>query len=330
MHLPWILTVGGLVLACCAAPLVGEAQQAAKVYRIGYLTLTPPPPSGGVSPPFRDALRELGYVEGQNLLIEARYADATVGRLPSLAAELVQLQVDVIVTIGTPPVKAAKEATTTIPIVMAGSADPVEHGLVESLAHPGGNVTGVTHSPGPEIAAKGLQLLKELVPTLKRIGVLWDSSGIHEGLSLEAQRQAAGGLGLTLTAVDAKTLSELTAAFETMKHARVEGVFVFPNFINFKHEQLILDFVTTHRLPSMFRDDDAVKDGGLLSYYTNWTDVRRHAAIYVDQVLKGAKPRDLPVARPTTFKLVINLKTAKALGLTIPPSVLARADEVFQ
>jgi putative tryptophan/tyrosine transport system substrate-binding protein len=315
-------------LALLAAPLAVEAQPAGKIYRIGYLSLGSP--SNGVSRPFRDTLLQLGYVEGRNVLFEARFADAKVDQLPGLAADLVHRNVDLIVTIGTPPVKAAKEATATIPIVMAGSADPVEHGFVTSLAHPGGNVTGVTHSPGPEIAAKGLELLKEVVPTLGRVGVLWDSSTIHEGPAVEAQQRAARALGLTVMAVDVKTLPELTAALETMKRDRVEGLFVFPNFINGQHERLILDFAATNRLPTAFQAGDSVTAGGLMSYYTNWNELRRRAAVYVDKILKGAKPGDLPVEQPTKFELVINMKTAKALGLTIPPSVLARADEVVQ
>jgi putative ABC transport system substrate-binding protein len=317
-----------VALTLVAAPLAVEAQQAGKVYRIGFLSLGSA--SGGVSRAFLDTLHQLGYVEGQNLLVEARFADAKVDQLPGLAADLVQHQVEVIVTIGTPPVKAAKDATATIPIVMAGSADPVEHGLVASLAKPGGNVTGVTHSPGPEIAAKGLELLKEVVPTLARVGVLWDSSTIHEGLALQTQQRAARALSLAVMAVDAKTLPELTAALGTMKRDRVEGLFVFPNFINGKHERLILDFATTNRLPTMFQAGDSVRAGALMSYYTNWAELRRRAAYFVDKILKGAKPADLPVEQPTKFELVINMKTAKALGLTIPPGVLARADEVIE
>jgi putative ABC transport system substrate-binding protein len=272
----------------------------------------------------------LGYIEGQNLLIESRFADAKVDQLPGLAADLVQRRVDLIVTIGTPPVQAAKEATATIPIVMAGSADPVEHGLVTSLAQPGGNVTGVTHSPGPEISGKGIELLKEAVPTVSRVAVLWDSSGIHEGLSLENQKVVARKLGVALLPFDAKTLDELNAALATIPRERANGLFVFPNFINGKHQQLILDFAATNRLPTMFQETSWVENGGLMSYYTNWGRLRERAAVFVDKILKGAKPADLPVEQPTKFQLVINLKTAKALGLTIPPAVLARADEVIE
>jgi putative ABC transport system substrate-binding protein len=317
-----------VLLAILAAPLAAEAQQPGKVYRIGYLSLGSP--SGGVSRPFRDTLRKLGYVEGQNLLIEARFADAKADQLPGLAADLVQRKVDLIVTIGTPPVKAAKEATATIPIVMAGSADPVEHGFVATLAQPGGNVTGLTHSPGPEISGKGIELLKEAVPTVSRVAVLWDSSIIHEGLSLENQKVVARKLGMTLLPFDAKTLDELNMALASIPRERANGLFVFPNFINGKHAQLILDFVATNRLPTMFQETWWLERGGLMSYYTNWDRLRERAALLVDKILKGAKPADLPVEQPTKFELVVNLKTAKALGLTIPPEVLARADEIIQ
>jgi putative ABC transport system substrate-binding protein len=316
------------ILSILVAPLSSEAQPAGKVYRIGYLSLGSP--SDGVSRPFRDTLRQLGYVEGQNLLIESRFADAKVDQLPGLAADLVRRNVDLIVTIGTPPVQAAKEATATIPTVMAGSADPVEHGFVASLAQPGGNVTGVTHSPGPEISGKGIELLREAVPTVSRVAVLWDSSIIHEGLSLENQKVVARKLGVTPLLFDAKTLDELNAALVAIPRERANGLFIFPNFINGKHSQLILDFAATNRLPTMFQETWWVESGGLMSYYTNWDRLRERAAIFVDRILKGAKPGDLPVEQPTKFDLVISLKTAKALGLTIPPTVLSRADKVIE
>jgi putative tryptophan/tyrosine transport system substrate-binding protein len=324
------------ILGLVLLPLVGGAQPpAGKLYRIGWLTPGAPPPPGPPGPSssleaFRQALRDRGYVDGRHFTIEARFADAKFDRLPALAAELVGLRVDVIVTVGTPTVKAAKDATATIPIVMAGSADPVEHGLVASLARPGGNVTGVTHSPGPEIAGKGLELLKEVAPKMSRLAVLWDSSGIHEGPSVKVQEAVARKLGITLMPHDAKTLDELTAALATIAQERADGLFVFPNFINGKHEDRILDFATTRRLPTMFQGDDSVEAGGLMSYYTNWLDLRRRAAAYVDRILKGAKAGELAVEQPTKFDLVINLRTAKTLGLTIPPSLLARADRLIE
>ena len=211
----FITAMGGSILA---APLVGEGQQAGKVYRVGYLDLGRP--ARGVSAPFRAALKDLGYVEGHNLLFETRFADARTDQLPGLAKELVGLGVDVIVTIGTPTVQAAKDATKTIPIVMAGSADPVEHKLVASLARPGGNVTGVTHSPGPDISGKGLQLLKEAVPVVSRVAIFWDSSALHEGLSLDAQRAVARAIDVRVIPMEVKTLDDLTNALTTGSRTR--------------------------------------------------------------------------------------------------------------
>lgn len=320
--------VVSLALTFFAAPIAAEAQPTAKVYRIGYLS--PAAASQGMSTSFRDALKELGYVEGRNLVIESRFADTKMDELPGLAKDLVRAGVDIIVTIGTPTVQAAKESTTTIPIVMAGSADPVENKLVASLGRPGGNVTGVTHSPGPEISAKGLQLLKEAVPAVSRVAILWDSSAVHEGHSLDAQRGVARAIDVKLLPLDVKTLDELTAAFATATRENADALFVFPNFINGKHRRLILDFAAIHRLPTMFQEADAVEAGGLMSYYSDWTALRQRAAVYVDKILKGAKPADLPVEQPTKFQLVINVKTAKALGLTIPRSLLTRADNVIE
>lgn len=328
MSIKRLTLVVPLALSLLAVPIAGQTQPTAKVYRIGYLS--PGAASAGVSGPFRDALKELGYIEGRNLVIESRFADTRWDQLPGLAKDLVRVGVDIIVTIGTPTVQAAKEATTTIPIVMAGSADPVEHKLVASLARPGGNVTGVTHSPGPEISGKGLQLLKEAVPAVSRVAILWDPSGLHEGLSLDAQRAVAQAIHVKLLPMEVKTLDELTTALATAAREHANGLFVFPNFINGKHEKLILDFATANRLPTMFQGADSVAAGGLMSYYSNWAALRQRAAVYVDKILKGAKPADLPVEQPTRFQLVINVKTAKALGLTIPPSLLIRADHVIE
>jgi putative ABC transport system substrate-binding protein len=327
------LTTTVLALALLAAPLAAETQQAGKVVRIGYLSPAEPPTPAAPSESldaFKQGMRALGYVEGRHFAVETRFADAKLDRLPGLAAELVALPVDIIVTIGTPTVKAAKEATATIPIVMAGSGDPVEHGLVASLARPGGNVTGVTHSPGPEISGKGIEILKEAVPAVSRVAVLWDSSGIHEGLSLENQKMVARKLGLTLLPFDAKTLDELRAALAAIPRERANALFVFPNFINGKHFELIMDFARTQRLPTMHQESWNVEHGGLMSYYTDWLDLRRQAAVFVDKILKGAKPGDLAVEQPTKFDLVINLRTAKALGLTIPPALLQRADKIIE
>ena len=318
-----------LILSLLAAPLAADAQPPAKVPRIGVLSLPPP---GPLLDEFRHELRELGWVEGQNIVIEERGAGGKHERLPDLAADLVQLQVDVILTITTPAALAAKNVTTTIPIVMAAVANPVELGLVASLAQPGGNVTGLTHFPGPEFYGKGLELLKEAVPELSRVAVLFDASGGMASLrlDLEAQQAVARVLEITLFPLDVRTLDELTRAFVTITRERAGGLFIFPTGILREHEKRIVDFAVTNGLPTMFEDAVSVQAGGLMSYYTNWSELRRRAASYVDRILKGAKPANLPVERPMRFELVINLKTAKALGLTIPPSLLFQADKVIQ
>jgi putative ABC transport system substrate-binding protein len=319
-------------LALLAAPLAVEAQPAGKVYRIGFLHTGQPPDFGPPNPrtnfgAFRQGLFELGYVEGRDLVIESRFAEGKVDRLPALAAQLVALQVEVLVAANTSSAKAAKAATATIPIVFIGSSDPVGAGLVASFARPGGNVTGVTASPGPEIAGKGLELFKEAVPRISRVAVLYSSEQLYDP-SVHVQRRAAPKLGITLLPHNARTLGELTAALAAITRERADGLFLFGSD---QRTPLILEFATRNRLPTMCDDGDLVEEGGaLMSYYSNPLDVRRRAARFVDKVLKGAKPGDMPVERPMKFDLVINVKTVKALGLTIPPSVLARADEVIQ
>jgi putative ABC transport system substrate-binding protein len=326
-----IVLLGSAALTCAPVSLAQG-----KNWRLGWLDPNPPPAPGRPYEnldAFKGALAELGYVEGRDYGIEGKFADTDNSRLPALARELVARGIDIIVTIGTPTVAAAKNATTTIPIVMAGSADPVEHGLVESLGHPGGNITGVTHSPGPEFAGKGLELLKEAAPNIARPGVLWDSSTVHEGLSLDAQRTVAVKLGLTLLPHDVKDVrsdDDLSAVFSALTQEGADALFVFPNFVNGKYARRITSFASANRLPAMYQDTSYTDIGGLISYYTNWLSLRRRAAAYVDKIIKGAKPSDLPVEEPATFELVVNLKTARALGLTIPAAVLARADEVTE
>jgi putative ABC transport system substrate-binding protein len=336
MSLRPILGIGlALILSALGSAFAPRVLAADKVWQIGWLDPNPPPTSGKPYDnldAFRSALGELGYVEGRNYVIEGRFANTDWGRVPALAAELVDRGVDIVVTIGTPTVVAAKNATSTIPIVMAGSADPVEHGLVSSLAHPGGNVTGVTHSPGPTFAGKGLQLLKEVAPNISRVAVLWDSGALHEGLSLEVQRAVARDTQIALLPHDVKgvrSAEDFASILSAIGEERADALFAFPNFVNGNYGQAILAFVAGHRLPSMFQDDGFVEKGGLLYYYTDWLSLRRRAAIYVDKILKGVRPADLPVEEPSKFKLIINRKTATALGLTIPPSILIRADKVI-
>ncbi len=323
---PIAILIVALALSALAAPFVAGTQQAGKVYRIGYLTAA----GGGVEQAFRDGMQQLGYVEGQNFVIEGRFAERKLERLPDLAAELVRLKVDVIVTITTPAAQAAKTATTTIPIVMAGSADPVELGLVASLARPGGNVTGVTNNPGSGFAGKQLQLLKEAAPTIRRVATIHNLTIAPEVRGWAAMQDAARTLALTLFSEDVRASDDFDIAFTAIAREQADAVIALPNSLNGAHTKRIVDFATKNRLPTMFGDGNVVKAGGFMSYWTNWGDLRRRAAVYVDRILRGTKPADLPVEQPTRYYLVINLKTAKALGLTIPQSLLIRADEVIR
>jgi putative ABC transport system substrate-binding protein len=328
--------VFGLLIFALSSSFAPYALGQEKLWRIGWLDPSPAPTSakpGCCLPIFRKALSELGYVEGRNYVIEGRFADADFDRLPRLAKELVDSGVDIIVTIGTPAVAPAKNATSTIPIVMAGSADPVELGLIASLAHPGGNVTGVTHNPGPEFAGKSLELLKEVAPNVSRVAVLWDSRALVEGRWLNVQRTVAPDMQLVLLPHDLKgvrSAEDFGSILSAISEERADALLAFTDFVNDKYKQALVGFVTAHRLPSMFQDNYFVEDGGLLSYYTDWNSLRRRAAIYVDKILKGTKPADLPVEQPTKFELWVNLKTAAALGLTVPPSILTRADKVIE
>jgi putative ABC transport system substrate-binding protein len=317
-------------------PRAARGQQGREVTRIGWLDPSPTPTAAAPSGPltvFEQRLKELGYVKGRDFVIETRFADTYWDRLPGLAQDLVERRVDVIVTIGTPTVLVAKKATTTIPIVMAGVGEPLELGLVPSLAHPGGNVTGVAHNPGPDFAGKSLELLKEAAPRIRRVAVLWDSSALHENPSLEGQRTMAAAHGLSLLIHDiaeAHSDASFAAVLSAVDAKAAEAMFVYPNFIAAKHRKAILSFLEAHRLPSMFQDASFAEQGALFSYYANWITLRRRAAEYVDKILKGAKPGDLPVEQPTKFELVINLKTAKAFGLTISPSLLLRVDRIVE
>ena len=323
---------GGLL----TVPLAARAQQGRKVVRIGWLDPSPTPTAAAPSGPltvFEQRLKELGYVKGRDFVIETRFGDTYWDRLPGLAKDLVGRRVDVIVTIGTATVMVAKKATTTIPIVMAGAGEPLELGLVPSLAHPGGNVTGVAHNPGPEFAGKSLELLMDAAPRMARVAVLWDSSALHENPSLEGQRTMARARGLSLLIHDiaeAHSDASFAAVLSAVKAGAAEAMFAYPNFIIAKHRRVTLSFLEAHRLPSMFQDASFAEQGALFSHYANWITLRRRAAEYVDKILKGAKPGDLPVEQPTKFELIINLKTAKQIGLTIPPTVLARADKVIK
>jgi putative ABC transport system substrate-binding protein len=310
-----------------AAPLAVEAQQqpAKKVYRIGLLI------SGTVSShktrieAFRQGLRELGYVETHNIALEYRYAEGRTDRFPDLASELVALQVDVIVTSSNAAVLAAKKATGTIPIVFASANDPVGTGLVASLAQPGGNATGLTNLSS-ELGGKRLALLKEIFPKVTRVGYLTSPQSLGAG----EVKAAAHALGLHLQSLSVRTSSDFDRAFDVALRERVQALMTSPAPVMNSHRTQIVDFAIKNRLPAVYPDSAFVNAGGLMSYAPSLPDLWRRAAILMDRILKGVKPAELPVEQPTKFELVINLKTAKALGLTIPPSLLLRADQVIE
>ena len=318
---------GGLL----AAPLAAEAQQAAKVARIGYLA-TDLAANLHLREAFLQGLRDLGYVEGRSLVIEYRNAEGKSERLPALAAELVALKVDVIVAGGTPVALAAKQATTTLPIVFAGVGDPVASGLVTSLALPGGNVTG-SSILNPELVGKCLELLTQAVPGISRVAVLWQPGGLGERTGkdmLKRAEVAARALGVRLQFVEARGPEDFDKAFSDMTRARAGALTVLGSVMFFGERRRLVDLAAKNRLPAVYPLREYVDAGGLMSYGPNTADLFRRAATYVDKILKGAKPGDLPVEQPTKFELVINMKTAKALGLTIPQSLLGRADEIIQ
>jgi len=278
---------------------------------------------------FRQGLRELGYVEGKNILIEWRFGEGRVDRVPALAADLMRLKVDVIVTAGPEITRAAKKATSTIPIVMALDTDPVANGFIASLARPGGNITGLS-TLAPEITGKQLELLKEIVPKLSRVVVLGSSSvRSYEGVSKEME-PAADALKVRLQYLDVLGPEDIETAFREAHKGRAEAVLALQGFVLSSQAKQIAELAVKGRLPSMYYRRDYVENGGLMSYGVIQSDLDRRAATYVDKILKGAKPADLPVEQPTKFELVINLKTAKQIGLTIPPNVLARADRVIR
>jgi putative ABC transport system substrate-binding protein len=312
-----------------AAPRAARGQPTSEIRRVGYLT------SGSATAPrspeaFRQGLRELGWIEGQNIVIEWRFGEGSHDRLAALAVELVRLKVDVIVAGPTPPAVAAKNATGTIPIVMANTADPLELGLVTSLARPGGNVTGLAFSVGLEIFGKGLELLRETVPRMRRVAVLWNPANPAQASAMTHVKTAAQSLGLQLQLLPARGPDEFDGAFAAMTKERAEGLLVVAESLFVVHRARLADLAVRTRLPTMHGLRENVEAGGLMSYGPNAVASWRRAAVFVDRILKGAKPADLPVEQPTKFELIINLKTAKALGLTIPPAVLARADEVIQ
>jgi len=319
------LLLGGLY-----SPVPAEAQETAKVARIGYLGSIPAP---GLREAFLQGLSDLGYMEGRNLVIEYRQAEGKFERFPALAAELVRLKVDIIfAAAGTPAALAAKQATRTIPIVFPAASDPVATGLVTSFARPGGNVTGLSFLT-PELVGKSMELLKQAAPGVSRVAVLWHPTGMPElqgKAMLKAAEVAARALEVRLQIVEAREPDDFPRAFSEMTRARADGLIVITSTMFFQERKRLVDLAVKNRLPAVYPSRESVEAGGLISYGPSLPDLYRRAATYVDKILKGVKPGDLPVEQPTTFELVINLKTAKVLGLTIPPSVLSRADQVIE
>jgi len=319
-----------VIVAHLTVGVVAAAQQPARIPRIGILITASASSHSARVEAFRQRLRELGYVEGKNIVIEYRSAEGKLDRLPALAAELVRLKVDVIVTAtGGRDILAAKKATATIPIVFAGTGDPVGDGLVSSLARPGGNITGLSLMT-PDLDGKRLELLKEVFPKVARVAFLWDVGSVRGNRPLTDMEAAAKALGLKLQSLPVRSLDDFESAFARAKRDGVQALITSPNTLIITQQRQVLDFAAKNRLPAMYPTSEFVEAGGLMSYAPNYADLWRRAATYVDNILKGAKPSDLPVEQPTKFELVINLKTAKQIGLTISPNVLARADKVLK
>ena len=322
------ILLGALILA---APVTSFSQQPAKVPRIGYLQ--PAAPQNNSSPfleDFRQGLRDLGYIEGKNVQLEVRWGEGKLERLPVLAAELVGLKVDVIVAVTSPSVMAAKQATQTIPIVMPLSSDPVGDGLVKSLARPGGNITGLSLMT-PDVGAKRLQLLKEVFPKPARpVAVLWNPDYIGMAARFRQAQRAGSTIGMDVRSVEVRDSRELERALEALDRERPDALVLLADPLTLSQRLRIVEFAAEERLPAIYEVSQFVEAGGLMSYGPNVDELVRRSATYVDKILKGAKPGDLPIEQPTKFELVINLKTAKALGISIPQSVLLQADRVIQ
>jgi putative tryptophan/tyrosine transport system substrate-binding protein len=319
------------ILVLLAVAVIAEAQQPTKISRIGFLSARDPATESTRAAAIRLALRDLGYIEGQNIAIEYRYAEGKLDRLPELAVELVRLKVDVIMAGGDPGIRAAKNATKAIPIVtMGGGTDPIEAGFVESLARPGGNVTGITNL-GRELGGKRLELLKEAVPKVARVAVLYDPSNTSSVREVKEDLPvAARALRLTIQPWEVRAADDFERVFAALNKERPDGLYVSPGPVINVNQKRTVAFALRSRLPAMYSNRDAVDAGGLMYYGADLAESYRRVAYFVNKILKGAKPADLPVEQPTKFELIINLKTAKQIGLTIPPNVLARADKVIK
>ena len=328
IFLPFILTLAAAILT----PLSAEAQQAGKVPRIGYLSSTSLSAESSRLDGFRQALRELGHVEGENIVLEYRFAEGKFDRLPGLAAELVGLKVDVIVTTGSPATRAAQQATRTIPLVMTVVGDPIADGFITSLAKPGGNITGLTQI-SRELSGKRLELLKEAFPKISRVAVFVDPAvtARASGSVKQETQMAAEALGIKLQFLELGDPNpDLDGAFRRATSQRAGALVILPGPVLLLHRKRIVDLAAKSRLPAIYPHGEFVEAGGLMFYGPDFVDLYRRAAIYVDKILKGRKPADLPVEQPTKFEFIINLKAAKQIGLTIPPNVLARADRVIR
>ena len=320
----FIITLGILL-----GSLAAHAQQTGNVYRIGFLGNSTAALEANLVGPFREGLRDLGYVEGRNVLIEYRWAEGKYDRFPALIGELLALKVAVIVTAGTPATLAVKKATTSVPVVMTAVGDPVGTGIVPSLSHPGGNITGLT-AISTEMDAKRLELLREVVPSVSYIALLWNAGSPLQVLAEKQVQAAAQVLRMRVLSLGVKTEEEIKSALAVMARERPDALLVLADRLLLHHRALIMDFATRHRLPGVHAYRELVEAGGLMSFGPSYADMHKRAAYFVDRILKGAKPGDLPVERPRTFELVINLKVARALGLTIPQSVLLRGTEIIQ
>ena len=311
------------------APLAAEAQQGGEVYRVGFLGNSTAALEANLVGPFREGLRELGYVEGQNIAIEYRWAEGQYERFPALIAELLARKVDVIVTAGTPASLAVKKATTSVPLVMVAVGDPVGTGLVTSLARPGGNLTGLI-SIAPDLEGKRLELLREVVPKLSHVSVLTNPANPFHALSEKQIRAAASVMHMKVHFVSVRAEPEIDHAFGMITRQRPDGLIMLADRVFLHNRVRIADFATRNRIPGVYAYTELVDAGGLMSFGPSYPGMHRRAAYFVDKILKGAKPADLPMEQPAKFELVINLKTAKVLGLTMPPSLLLRADQVIE
>jgi putative ABC transport system substrate-binding protein len=322
----FITVLGG---AAAGWPWLAHAQAPGKVPRVGFLGNSTLALETNLITPFREGLRDLGYQEGRNIVLEFRWAEGKYERFPALIAELIAAKVDVIVTAGTPATLAVKKATSTIPLVMVAVGDPVSTGIVPNLRRPGGNITGLS-SIAPELEAKRLELLREVVPDLSHIAVLWNPSNAYQVLSENEIRALALVLGLKMLSLGARNRQEIDAAFASMMKEQPGALLVLADRLFLHNRAPIMEFALKNRLPGVHAYRELVEAGGLMSYGPSYADLHRRAAIFVDKILKGAKPGDLPVELPVKFDLVLNLKTAKALGLIVPATVLVRADEVIE